>query len=231
VFSRQTLDQFRTRLRSGGQPGWSAFGGAAGATVHPSGPHPDARAALNSQRGLLMAIADVGGELPASQSLMEQIIKAYEEVPPDVDRLIALRATLDKANRVLKGPSKGTEAPARAPMVIAAVVGNQWYGIGAGAIRCYCIQASGRIDAIRMEPTAQRKLEPEDSLLVCTSSVSEKLDEYDIALTVYSRSPQSAVQRLLAMAKEKGAQGALGAIVFGPQRSFVTSIFGRSFNK
>lgn len=178
-----------------------------------------------------MAIADAGGDPPASQSLMAQIIKAYEEVPPDVDRLIALRATLDKANRVLKGQLQGAEASARAPVVIAAVVGNQWYGIGAGAIRCYCVQASGRIDAIRMEPTAQRKLEPEDSLLICTSSVSEKLDEYDIALTVYSRSPQSAVQRLLAIAKEKGASGALAAIVFGPQRSFVTSIFGRSFNK
>lgn len=175
-----------------------------------------------------MAIADAGGELPVSQSLMEQIIKVYEEVPPDVDRLIALRATLDKANRALQRHSQSGEAPARATIMIAAVVGNRWCGIGSGAIRCYCIQASGRIDAIRMEPTAQRKLEPEDSLLICTSSVSEKLDEYDIALTVYSRNPPGAVQRLLAMAKEKGAQGALGAIVFGAQRSFVTSILGRS---
>lgn len=228
MFSRQTLDRFRARLRAGGQPAWSAFGGAVGAAVYPSGPHPDARAASTTQRGLLMAIADAGGVPSVSQGLIEQIIKAYEEVPPDVDRLIALRATLDKANRALQRWSKSGEAPARAPMVIAAVVGDQWYGIGTGAIRCYCIQASGRIDAIRMEPTAQRKLAPEDSLLICTSSVSEKLDEYDIALTVYSRNPQSAVQHLLAMAKEKGAQGALGAIVCGAQRSFVTSIFGRS---
>ncbi|PJF48616.1 MAG: hypothetical protein D6709_11820 [Chloroflexi bacterium] len=178
-----------------------------------------------------MALADAGGASLAGQSLIEQIRQAYEEVPPDVDRLIALRATLDKANRVLKRQSKDADAPTHIPMVIAAVVGNQWYGIGVGTIRCYCIQASGRIDAIRMEPAAQRKLEPADSLLICTSSVSEKLDEYDIALTVYSRNPQGAVQRLLAMAKEKGAQGALGAIVFGPRRSLVSSILGRSSNK
>ncbi|BCX04083.1 MAG: hypothetical protein KatS3mg053_2021 [Candidatus Roseilinea sp.] len=178
-----------------------------------------------------MAIAASSESSPDGRHLMEQIIKAYEEVPPDVDRLIALRATLDKAGRALKGPSKGAEEQVRVPIVIATVVGDQWYGIGAGAIRCYCIQANGRIDAIRMEPTAQRKLASEDSLLLCTASVSEKLEEYDIALTVYSRNPQGAVQRLLTMAKEKGAQGALAAIVFGPQRSFVTSIFGRSFNK
>ncbi len=218
-------------MRSGGQPVRSAFGGAAGAAVYPLGPHPDARAASSTQRGLLMALADAGGASLAGQSLIEQIRQAYEEVPPDVDRLIALRATLDKANRVLKRQSKDADAPTHIPMVIAAVVGNQWYGIGVGTIRCYCIQASGRIDAIRMEPAAQRKLEPADSLLICTSSVSEKLDEYDIALTVYSRNPQGAVQRLLAMAKEKGAQGALGAIVFGPRRSLVSSILGRSSNK
>ncbi len=162
---------------------------------------------------------------------MDEIVKAYEEVPPDVDRLVALRATLDKATRALKIGAKGSDVPARAPMMISTVVGDQWFGISSGAIRCYSVQANGRIDAIRMEPTAQRKLAPEDSLLFCTPSVSEKLDEYEIALTLYSRNPQGAVQRLLAMAREKGAQGALAAVVFGPQRSLVASIFGRSFNK
>lgn len=178
-----------------------------------------------------MAIADVQGEPSAGQRLIEQITKAYEEVPPDVDRLIALRAALDKASRPIQSRAQTDEATVRPSIVIAAIVGNQWYGIAAGAVRCYCIQASGRIDAIRMEPTAQRKLEPEDSMLICTSSLSEKLDEYDIALSVYSRAPQSAAQHLLKMAKEKGAREALGAVVFGPQRSLVTSIFGRSFNR
>lgn len=178
-----------------------------------------------------MVLADVGGELSASQNAIAQVIKAYDEVPPDVDRLIALRATLDRATRTPKGQPKRDEAPTRASIMVAAVVGNQWYGIASGAIRCYSIQASGRIDAIRMEPAAQRRLEPEDSLLMCTAPVSEKLDEYDIALTVYSHSPQSAVQRLLALANEKGARGGLGAIVIGPQRSLVISLFGRSFNK
>lgn len=188
--------------------------------------------ALDSPRGLLMALADVGGESSVSQHVIAQILKAYEEVPPDVDRLIALRATLDKATRMPKGQQKNNdEAPARASILVAAVVGNQWYAVASGAIRCYAIQASGRIDAIRTEPTAQRKLDPEDSLLMCTAPVSEKLEEYDIALTVYSRSPQGAVQRLLALASEKGARGGLGAIVVGPQRSLVTSLFGRSFNK
>lgn len=231
MFGRQAFDQLRARLRAGGQPGWSVFGAAAGVAVHPPGARPDASAALNSPRGLLLALADVGGELSVSQHVIAQILRAYEEVPPDVDRLIALRATLDKATRALKGQPKNDEAPARASILVAAVVGNQWYAIASGATRCYCIQASGRIDAIRMEPTAQRKLEPEDSLLICTAPVSEKLEEYDIALAVYSSSPQSAVQRLLALASEKGARGGLGAIVVGPQRSLVTNLFGRSFNK
>ena len=231
MFNRRTFDQFRVRLRSSGGPGWSAFGSAVNAAVYPSGLHADTRAALNSPRGLLLAIADVSSDPSAGQRLMERITKTYEEVPPDVDRLIALRATLDQATRTLKGLSKGADAPARAPMIISTVIGDQWYGINVGAIRCYHVHASGRIDTVRLEPTAQRKLEAEDSLLLCTPAVSEKLDEYDIALALYSNSPQSAVQRLLAMAKEKGAQGALAAVAFGPQRSLVTNIFGRSPNK
>jgi len=228
VFSRRTFDQFRVRLRAGGGPAWSAFGSAVNAAAYPSGPHADARTALNSPRGLLMAIADASGDPSASQHLIERVIKAYDEVPPDVERLIALRATLDRAARPPRGSSKGPSASARAPMIVSTVIGDQWYGINVGAIRCYHTRASGRIDTIRLEPTAQRKLEPEDSLLLCTSAVSEKLDEYDIALALYSNSPQGAVQRLLAMAKERGAQGALAAVAFGPQRSFVANIFGRS---
>jgi len=231
VFSRRTLDQFRVRLRAGGGPAWGAFGSAINAAVYPSGAHADVRAALSSPRGLLMAIADASGDPSAGQHLMARVIKAYEEVPPDVDRLIALRATLDQAARLSKSPTKDADASVRAPMVVSTVIGDQWYGINVGAIRCYHVHASGRIDAIRLEPTAQRKLEPEDSLLLCTPAVSEKLDEYDIALTLYSNSPQGAVQRLLAMAKEKGAQGALAAVVFGPQRSFMTNIFGRSLSR
>lgn len=67
--------------------------------------------------------------------------------------------------------------------------------------------------------------------MACSSGLAEKLDEYDMALALYSRSPPNAAKYLLDVALKKGAQGALIAVVFGPQRSLLESVFGRSVNK
>lgn len=168
----------------------------------------------------------------AHQVLVRHILRVYEEIPPDVDRLVALRATLDKAMRLIKAEPRSRDAanraPASVPVIAATVVRDQWYAITSGSLRGYHVQANGRIDLVRMEPTVQRKLEPDDSILLCTSSVSDKLDEYEIALSLYSRSPQSAVQRLLTLAKSKGASGTLAAVAFGPNRSLLHNLFGRT---
>lgn len=219
-----------------------AFGSStADGAVYPSGAHADPGAALDSPRGLLMVVTDPGAPPAAAhRALIGHIIRVYEEIPPDVDRLVALRATLDKVTRLIKAEPRGRSAagrapdsapadvPSSAPFIAATVVRDQWYAISAGALRGYHIQANGRIDLIRMEPTAQRKLDPDDSILLCTPSVSDKLDEYEIALSLYSRNPQSAVQRLLMLARRKGAQGTLAAVAFGTNRSLLDHLFGRA---
>lgn len=239
VFSKQRLDQLLARLHPGSEVAWSVFGDMvsdAGATndgaVNPSGTATGLGDALNSPRGVLMAVVAVNGaSTPFSQQLMAEIVKTYDDIPPDVDRLVALRATLDQVMQTLKGLSATASNPVQASITISAVTRGQWYAVNAGGGRGYHVHANGRIDAVRLEPTAQRKLESDDSVLLCSSSVSEKLEEYDIALSLYSRSPQGAVGHLLDMAKKKGANGALVAVVFGPQRSLLESVFGRSGNR
>lgn len=204
------------------------------ASVYPSWlPPADVGTAIHSPRGVLMVVVHlVGAAEPASQNLIAEIVKTYAEIPPDVDRLVALRATLDQARQVGNGllPSDSNEA-VNSSVAIAALSQGQWYAAKAGKGRGYHVQANGRIDQVKLEPAAQRAVAPEDSVLLCSASLSDALDEYEIALALYSRSPQSAVGHLLEQAKRKGARGAVSAVVLGPQRSVREGVFGRSASR
>lgn len=217
-----------------GEPGPSAFGGiyaanpAGDGVCFPLGEYgPDLRADLNSPRGALLAIAVGAAPEPIGHKLIDHIVKTYGDIPPDVDRLVALRATLDGALGLEQSLRQDAAQPSSF-VLVAAIAGGQLFAANSGACKGYHVRANGRIDAIRLEPSAQKQLEPGDSVLLCSSGLIAKLDEYDVALNLYSRSPQSAVRHLFDLSARRDAQGPKVAIVYGAQRSLRESVFGRS---
>ncbi len=200
--------------------GQSAYGRAVGAAALPAGLCADAQAAIGSPRGMLMAVVDAHGDPAASQRAIERIAQTYASIPPDVDRLIALRATLDQAKQSLPTRSRQT-------MLIAAVVNEHWYGIAEGDVCTYHVLADGQLKALRLSPTGQSKLAAKDRILICTRAVTKPLNDYDIALALYAHSPEHAVQRLLTFAERRGQRSGLAAVACGPRRSLITTILSR----
>jgi hypothetical protein len=201
----------------------SIYGRAIGAATLPSGLCADAQTAISAPRGMLMAVVDVPGDAAASRRAIERIAQTYESIPPDVDRLIALRATLDQAKQSLPTRSRQTNAA----ILIATVMNEHWYGIAEGAVCGYHVLANGQLKALRLGPTGQSKLAAKDRILICTQVVTKPLNDYDIALSLYAHSPEHAVQRLLTFAERRGQRSGLAAVACGPRRSLITTILSR----
>ncbi len=198
----------------------SVYGYAVGAAVLPAGAYPDLHAAARSPRGLLMAVVDAHGDVATGQRIADRIAQVYESIPPDVDRLIALRATLDQARQAL--PHKP-----RLAMLLAVIVEEQCYGIAEGSVCGYHALADGQLIPMRLRPTGQCKLATKDRILICTQAVSRSTNDYDIALALYAHSPEHAVRRLIASAERRGQRSGLAAVACGPRRSLITTLLGR----
>jgi hypothetical protein len=88
-----------------------------------------------------MAVVDAHGDVAVSQRAVERIIQVYEAIPPDVDRLIALRATLDQARQALSNKLR----QGGAAMLLAAITGEQCYAIAEGEVYGYHVLADGQL--------------------------------------------------------------------------------------
>jgi len=204
-----------------GQPAnQSAFGSATGAAALPAGFAP---AATSSLRGVLTAVVDAHGDAATSRHIIERIAQVYETIPPDVDRLIALRATLDQAQQAL--PTRARQG--KIDVLIGVIVSERWYGIATGAVRGYHLLADGQLKVLRLGPTSQCHLAGKDRVLICTQVAVKSVNDYDIALMLYAHSPEHAVRRLLTSAERRGQRGGLAAVVYGPRRSLITTFLGR----
>jgi hypothetical protein len=215
---QRTSAQVRNQLAN-----QSVYGYAVGAAVLPTGAYPDLPSALCSPRGVLMAVVDAHGDVAVSQRAVERIIQVYEAIPPDVDRLIALRATLDQARQALSNKLR----QGGAAMLLAAITGEQCYAIAEGEVYGYHVLADGQLTPLRLGPTGQRTLATRDRVLICTKPVSSSTNNYDIALALYAHSPEYAARRLIATAERRGQRRGLAAVVYGPRRSLITTLLGR----
>jgi hypothetical protein len=119
----------------------SVYGYAVGAAVLPAGAYPDLHVAARSPRGVLMAVVDAHGDVATGQRIADRIAQVYEAIPPDVDRLIALRATLDQARQAMPHkPRRGAVA-----MLLAVITEGRCYGIAEGSVCGYHALADGQL--------------------------------------------------------------------------------------
>ncbi len=205
------------------QANQSVYGYAVGAAVLPAGAYPDLHVAARSPRGVLMAVVDAHGDVATGQRIADRIVQVYETIPPDVDRLIALRATLDQAQQAVPHkPRRGAVA-----MLLAVITEGRCYGIAEGSVCGYHALADGQLIPMRLGPTGQCKLATKDRILICTQAVSRSTNDYDIALALYAHSPEHAVRRLIASAERRGQRSGLAAVAYGPRRSLITTLLGR----
>jgi hypothetical protein len=195
-----------------------------------AGPGTDLRADLASGRGVLVAVVEVrGGVRLLAHTLIDHLIRAYADIPPDVDRLVALRATLDLGLAKVAGAEPAhPQTPVRASVLVAALHEARLSAVNSGDCRAFVVRSNGRIDRIRLEPSAQRDIAPSDRMLFCSAGVCDKMEELDLALSLYSRGPGDAANHVTTTAVQRGAQGAILAVVFGPQLSLLESVLGRS---
>jgi hypothetical protein len=185
---------------------------------------------LATMRGAFVALVELrGAARPFAYALVGELVKICSEIPPDVDRLVALRATLDRGLALAaEAEPASQEQPTRASVLVAALAEGKYAAVNAGECRAYHIRASGRIDRVRLEPSTQREIELADSLIMCSAAVTEAVEEVELALDAYSREPADAARRLVAMAAQRGARAAVLVVAFGPGRSLREKMLGRS---
>lgn len=234
--SKWSLESLRARFAATGQP----RGPSLACSSQLIGPGADGachvadaatlRSDLASSRGAFVALVDVRGSARLyAAAIAGELARTYGEIPPDVDRLVALRAALDRAAVLAASIEPAVPGQsARASVLLAALNEGRYAAVNSGDCRAYLVRASGRIDRIRLEPSAQREIESVDSLMLCSLAACDKLEEVELALNAYSREPADAVKTIISTGVQRGARGALLAAVFGPGRTLREKILGRS---
>lgn len=236
VVSKWSLDGLRARFAAASQPRGPSLacssqlvGSGADGACHIASA-ATLQSDLASSRGAFVVLVDVRGSArPYAAAIAGELARTYGDIPPDVDRLVALRAALERAAVLAAGIEPAApDVPARASVLLAALNAGRYAAVNSGDCRAYLVRASGRIDRIRLEPSAQRELEPADTLLLCSPAACEKLEEVELALNAYSREPADAAKAIVSAGAQRGARGALLAVVFGPGRTLREKILGRS---
>jgi protein phosphatase len=216
---RRALEDLRARWQSSQTQDPGVFGSSqvigglgGGAFIIPVITDAFLRAQLDSPRGLLMAAAFGDHDSTADcQHSVDQIGAGYWLIPPDADRALAVRTS-------------AAEVKSDASVLVAAIAQGRLYLAGWGDGRAYHIHASGRIDLLRPDSAAARLIEPGDGVLLCSPAACDKLDEYELALTMHSRGPEGAVKEIIETSLKRNARGPLVAVAFGPQRALANRL-------
>jgi len=220
---KRALEDLRARWQSSQTQDPGVFGSSqvtgglgGGAYLIPVITDAHLRVQLDSPRGLLLAAAFGDHAATADcQHSVDQIGAGFWLIPPDVDRALAARTASATAEAEIEGDVS---------VLLAVIAQGRLYLAGRGDGRAYHVHASGRIDLLRPDSAAARPIEPGDGVLLCSPAACEKLDEYDLALTMHSRGPEGAVKEIIETSLKRNAHGPLVAVAFGPQRALANRL-------
>lgn len=163
--------------------------------------------------GLVEHRAPAQGETAAH--VLERLHEGYRHVPPDTDRKLALRAAVNFA---------AVPAPSEGAIALGAVVGAKLYVHGVGRVRAFVVDESGHIRELRLAAPVEVVLGVNDAVLVCSTTVGEVIDPYELALALYSHDAGRAGNYLLRLARRRNIEGALVVVKPEHRRSALHSL-------
>ncbi len=173
------------------------------------------RAALSTPHGLFFALLAPERQDESVATLLEQIAHGYRLIPPDTDRKLALRAALHYA---------GIEASFGGALAIGALVNDAVYLLGVGAVRAFHVDESGRLLSLRLVSATQQTFARGDALVVLSGQLGMVFDPYELALAIYAHDAEGGARRLLALAQQRNATGALMVLKPEHRRSALRSL-------